>query len=274
MLGKLIKHEIKNTYKVMLIVYAAYILLTVLGCVSSYNMFSVNSMIPLNVIGIMFYVFSCVGVFIATFIFICIRYYKTMYSAQGYLTHTLPAKGITVFNAKLIVSFIWMFLAEVLLLASIMCFAIAISDGELAGLITSYSWSDINKIFYEEMGMNLIPLLIWMGVASVLGILIENLWIFASFAIGQLVNKGRIPLSIGAAMGMYFIFEFIGIIETLFSRNSVLSQMVIMGKAADEIELGLYFRSLAVSSTIWYVIIGIGLYLTCVLINKKKLNLE
>ena len=79
MLGKIIKHEFKDTYKVMLAVYAAYFLLTIIGSYTSYALakgYSEPNVLTISVI--VFYVISSIAVYVATFVFICIRYYKTI----------------------------------------------------------------------------------------------------------------------------------------------------------------------------------------------------
>ncbi|MCQ2583985.1 MAG: hypothetical protein MJ185_00215 [Treponema sp.] len=271
MLEKLIKHEFKNSYKVMLAVYAAYVLLTILGSISCYSMASGhNAPSVLLVSVIILYVLSSVAVYISTFVYICIRYYKTMYSAQGYLTHTLPVKGTSVFNAKLIVSTIWMISSVVLLVVSIFFFVNAATQGEAWKEITRYSWSDLNRRLYEEIGIYLSNMIGWMVVGLILGMLLINLWIFTSFAIGQLSDKHKVALSVVAGMVMYFVFQVLGITETITSMESVRNDIVI----SEEVEFAEFFNSAVAGSCMWALGFCVVMYIVCVYINRKKLNLE
>ena len=52
-----------------------------------------------------------------------------MYSEQGYLTHTLPVKPITLFNVKLATSFLWLVTSLALLFVSIMIIVFGASGG-------------------------------------------------------------------------------------------------------------------------------------------------
>ncbi|MCQ2597298.1 MAG: hypothetical protein MJ181_05560 [Treponema sp.] len=272
MLGKLIKHEFKNTYKVMLAVYAAYILLTLLGSLSSYNL-SKGSAEPnfLTISVIIFYVLSCVAVYISTFVYICIRYYKTMYSTQGYLTHTLPVKGITIFNAKLIVSTIWMIVSVLVLMVSVFFFVNSASQGEVWKSFTTYSWSEFNRRFFEEVGMYFTPI-IWTGIYGVIvGMVLVNLWIFASFALGQLSDKHKVAYSVLSGMGLYFLFQITGLAEIMTSikRAEALDSLE---SAVSDFEV--FFNSAITRSIETSIIVCLVLYGICVFINKKKLNLE
>jgi len=269
MLGKLIKHEFKNTYKVMLAVYAAYILLTVLGSVSSYTMakgYSDPNFFSVSVI--IFYVLSCVAVYILTFVYICIRYYKTMYSAQGYLTHTLPAEGISIFNAKLIVSEIWMIISALLLVVSVFFFTNAASKGEIWNAVFSYSWSDFNERFYEEFDVSFVKLLVWSILGIIFGMLTINLWIFTGFAIGQLSDKHKVAISIVAAMGLYFVFQIFGVATVI---GSFMNSGINGNRPA---EMAVYINSMMMRTIGDSIIVNVLMYGTCAFINKRKLNLE
>lgn len=87
MLGKLFKHEFKNTAKVMLLIYGMFAIITLLGTFvlssdavrdeasSAANIMLVASMI--------FYMLSVFALFIVTYVYMCVHFYKSMYSDQG-----------------------------------------------------------------------------------------------------------------------------------------------------------------------------------------------
>ncbi len=271
MLGKLIKNEFKSTYKVMCAVYAAYFLITVLGSITSYLMGSGQSKANfLTVSVIVFYVLSSVALFVATFVYICIHYFKTMYSTQGYLTHTLPVKGISIFNAKLIVSEIWMIISAVLLTVSIFFFANAATGGEAWKEVTRYSWADFTRRFYEETGISFVGMMLWMKTGIILGMLIMNLWIFTSFAIGQLFDNHKVAMSVVSGMVLYFVFQIVGLVE-LFSVAGVKSGFNITSGTP---EFETLMNSTMLVSLLSSLIFSAILYFICAFINKRKLNLE
>ena len=101
MLGKLFKHEWKNTYKIGLLMVLIMIGVTVFGCASFFTPLWVNGfqnsftgkLTPIDILGIVFlifYVISIIGVTYGILIYLGVRFYKSMYTDEGYLTHTLP----------------------------------------------------------------------------------------------------------------------------------------------------------------------------------------
>ncbi|MBS7261131.1 MAG: hypothetical protein KIG91_05660 [Treponema sp.] len=272
MLGKIIKHEFKDTYKVMLAVYAAYFLLTIIGSSTSYALakgYSEPNVLTISVI--VFYVISSIAVYVATFVFICIRYYKTMYSAQGYLTHTLPVKGVTIFNGKLIVSTVWMIISIMFLILSVFFFVNAASEGEAWESITRYTWTEFNRRMYEETGVIFTPFFIWFLFEALIGTVVINLWIFTSFAIGQLSDKHKVALSIVTGMVLYFAFQIFELFETISAvRESAGSLNIQSGTD----EYAMFMNQMMTSVLLLSIVTCAVMYAACIIINKKKLNLE
>ena len=120
MLKKLFKYEFKSTAKIMLILYAILIVTTAVGSVVLYSLDldqAGESKLAsiLSVSAIVLYILAIFAVLIVMYVYLCVHFYRTMYSAQGYLTHTLPVKALAPFHVKLITSFVWMFLSMALI---------------------------------------------------------------------------------------------------------------------------------------------------------------
>ncbi len=136
MLGKLFKYEFKNTAKVMLTIYGVLLFTTILASVSFFSTTLVEdneTLLPLlsllTAAVTTLYIFSVFALFTVSYVYLCIHFYKTMYSEQGYLTHTLPVKPITLFNVKLATSFLWLVTSLALLFVSIMIIVFGASGG-------------------------------------------------------------------------------------------------------------------------------------------------
>ena len=56
------------------------------------------------ILSIFLYYFGLIGCTLGTMLIIAIRFYKTCYTDQGYLTHTLPATTRQILNAKIMAS--------------------------------------------------------------------------------------------------------------------------------------------------------------------------
>ena len=134
MLKKLFKYEFKSTAKIMLILYAILIVTTAVGSVVLYSLDldqAGESKLAsiLSVSAIVLYILAIFAVLIVMYVYLCVHFYRTMYSAQGYLTHTLPVKALAPFHVKLITSFVWMFLSMALMTVSIVVLIASASHG-------------------------------------------------------------------------------------------------------------------------------------------------
>lgn len=114
MLGKLIKHEIKATSRLIPFIYlavAAFALVTLIG-------FQIRN----ETVG----VFACVlmmiagaAAYITTLVVIAVRFYKSMFAQEGYLTMTLPVSSGKLLFSKSLTAFLWVLASFVVMFGSI-----------------------------------------------------------------------------------------------------------------------------------------------------------
>ena len=272
MLGKLIKYEFKNTAKVMLILYAFIVAISIVGSIAlrrywfPTNDSDIADIATVSVL--VLYILAIFALFVITYVYMCIHFYKTMYSDQGYLTHTLPVRPLTTLHVKLFVSMIWMLLSFVLLFLSVIGLLTGMSSGEIWQEITSESWQEIAAIY----GMSPGSLVVYMIVALFLSCMSYLLWIYASLSIGQLFDQHKIGASVIAGVVIYIINQIIGsatLVLTGYS-SSMLTNTVFMSEElyADAMNTVLYLSLL--ESLIGVII----LYVVCNVIVRKHINLD
>ena len=105
MLKKLLKYEWKETARLLLPINLALIVLTVLGCAMlSTSIFDSEVSIFFAVPLLILYIISIIAFSSVTIIYIYVRFYKNLYTAEGYLMHTLPVTPMQLFHSKLIVA--------------------------------------------------------------------------------------------------------------------------------------------------------------------------
>ena len=117
MLGKLIKHEWKGTYRMGCLMLGAMAVVTFLGWLSfqapvwkSMNGGSQASFGWLDIFSmftVMIYAMLLVCVTFGIKVYLGVRFYRTMYTDEGYLTHTLPATKNQILASKILVSGLW-----------------------------------------------------------------------------------------------------------------------------------------------------------------------
>ncbi|GFN36535.1 hypothetical protein [Tepidimicrobium xylanilyticum] len=103
-MGKLMKYEIKGSYKFILGVLALVLILT-----TGIYAYIVNNKggSPAGALFVGLSVLIIFGSLLTTFLYIVSSFRKELYEDRGYLTFTLPLTGNQVLGAKLIVALMW-----------------------------------------------------------------------------------------------------------------------------------------------------------------------
>lgn len=225
-----------------------------------------NFFTAISVIMLILYFIAIIGIYCVDFIYLCYHYHKTMYSSQGYLTHTLPVSPAAVFNVKILTIFIWTLASTVLSTLSVLILLQVGSGGEFFGAFADLSWDGFSRSVRELFGMSAGCLLFLFFVEFVLSILWYIMWITASMAIGQLFQGSRTGFSILAGFCIYMVNQ---IASTVY--------LAAFGYNLDEFLNGNFksFMNYVMGGSIGITaVLLILLYLICLYINKRRLNLE
>lgn len=216
MTGKLIKYEFRSSIKLMALIWAAIIVSSVLFslCGNSFQVVLIDGSDPqaaglfgeiVTFITGFTYFMSILAMIVITLVLIVIRFYKGLFGSEGYLMNTLPVKPWQLITSKGIV-------AAVLVIAGVAVSIISVMI--LAGLS---GISDITEAFREISAvMKAEPMLILTAIELLIiviaGLLKSIYQVYASLAIGQLVNKHRILLALGAYIGINIALSAIAMI--------------------------------------------------------------
>lgn len=275
MLGKLIKHETRATSRIFLPLYGALLILTIFTklvmAIGAPDFFSEaasnNNNVAEIILGISFtlYFVLIIGICVMTLVMIIQRFYKNLFTDEGYLMFSLPVKTWELVLSKLLVGMIWSAVCTVMIILTFFIFSLgAFSMMELSQTIRSaYS------MFYLQTGMELnlfmAELIIFILVETVASILM----IYVSIAIGQLFNQHRIVAAFGAYIVITIAMQIIMSIAMAVFAIGNLENMVLNGSEAMTTVQWLINGSTALN-----VVLGIGFYYVTHTIMKKRLNLE
>lgn len=216
MTGKLIKYEFRSSIKLMALIWAAIIVSSVLFslCGNAFQRAVVGGSDP-QVAGLFgeivtfitgfMYFMSIMAMIVITLVLIVMRFYKGLFGSEGYLMNTLPVKPWQLITSKGVV-------AAVLVIAGVAVSVISVMI--LAGLS---GIADITEAFREISAvMKAEPMLILTAIELLIiviaGLLKSIYQVYASLAIGQLVNKYRILLALGAYIGINIALSVIAMI--------------------------------------------------------------
>ena len=274
MLNKLIKHEFKATWKYFLAINVAALILGLIAGLIGYNVAGNYDDLPTTVVVLLWlslvgYLFALAAAAILTTICNVVRYYRSLYTAQGYLTFTLPATTTEILSAKMIVAFIWQILMSICIVLSLMF---------LAGGFMIYGLQnnpeDILE-FFDDFFSGFSDLMGIVGVAGViryifnmiLSIMVSLMMYFFAISIGQLWQKHKILGSVLAFFGIRFLY---GTASSIISLLTGSFRLMIVESS----DPGKFFSHTTIVSLVISLVAIIGMYIGSILITDKKLNLD
>ena len=238
MLGKLMKYEWKNTWKAGTLMLLGMFIVTVIGCVvlqmpgvaefidnNDVNGAQAWLMISSFVAILILYVIMLLASTWGMLIFLGIRFYRSMYTDEGYLSHTLPVTANQLFLSKVLVSGAWYLFISIGIGISVLALLLSMMTGlfnigELNGIMTQYNgniWEFLSDAFYElgrvyeeQMGINLLHYGITLLLTYVAGPFITVVSLFGALTIGQLSSKHKGLMGILTYAGLTILSSIIG----------------------------------------------------------------
>lgn len=266
MLGKLIKYDLISVSKILFPLHLALLVVTVLGRLFIALKLPQNA--PLvGTLMVMLYIFGIIAIGIITMVVLVMRFYKNLFTSEGYLMHTLPVKASQHLNSKLIVAVLWSILDCVFVFFSI--FILLVNQPWLNN-ISAADWAELKEVFstiFLGGGNEMISILILF-----LYILITNIYLYLSFyvsiCIGQLMNKHKVLGSFLAYLVIYVISQIFSVISMLVFGLSTLKGLPVQTLTFE------YYRNimaLSITETLVFIII---FYLISNYLISRKLNLD
>jgi hypothetical protein len=272
MLGKLLKHEFKNTGKILLPLNLALIGVTLIGMIFlGLKIFDNPHTGLLAGALLVFYILGIVALFIVTYVFLMITFYRSMYSAEGYLTHTLPVSPLMTLNSKLIVSVFWACLTLILSIGSVLTL-IMTAIKTYAG---SVDWSRFWVEFEKETGLSAGATIAWILLFIFLSCLSGLLMIYCSISIGQLFNKYKVLAAIVTYVILYIIMQIVSMIVMVKSSMDTLSSSALEYSSKNPtMHVTGLDNSFFVGTLVQTLIYTIIFYIVTAYISSKKVNLD
>ncbi len=272
MLGKLIKHEIRATSRIFLPLYGALLVLTIftklvmaIGAPDFFSEAASNNKVAEIVLGISFtlYFVLVVAICVMTLVMIIQRFYKNLFTDEGYLMFSLPVKTWELVMSKLIVGMIWSAVCAVMIFLTFFIFSL----GNFSMLELTQAIRSAYSMFYLQTGMELSFFIVEMIIFFLIQTIASILMIYVSIAIGQLFNQHRIVAAFGAYIAISIALQ---IIMSIFMAVFAIGNLEILNGS----EAVTTINWLINGSTVLNVVLGIGFYYATQTIMKKRLNLE
>lgn len=281
MLGKLLRNEFKVTYKTMLVIYIMAIVSTALGCIlfgtkppSNPNESVQNIM---NVLSITFVLSYCIVVtllVLVTYILMCERFYKSMYSDQGYLTHTLPVTPLANLNVRLITSLVWLLLSGIILILSILSLVGASDPDGFLNILSSLSYRELDSAAMYAFGWHFPVVLLIFLLVIIAACLNALLLVFAALSLGQLASLHKIRAAIGFGFALGFLEQITASAVMVHVENTY--YVVSSDMTFEQLNAIMIKSSQRIIWTVIAMFAGFAAiyYAVCAVIVKKHVNLE
>lgn len=237
MLGKLFKYEWKGFRFPMLIMLIVLASTTVLTCSviltinpkydETFTWYSIMALM----LSVFLYYFGIIGCSLGVMLIIAIRFYKTCYTDQGYLTHTLPVSTQKILNVKIIASIAAVLLTILAIVGSLFIIAqvginhiltiiIAedqsyVRDIEEARRLFFQEMSAVFSDFEDELGISLGAGIVYMVIYFIIAVIANVVTVLGCVSLGQLYAKHRIIGAIVAYFAVQFILGQLGNVATM-----------------------------------------------------------
>ena len=273
MVRKLFKHELKAYLHVMLFVWLGMLGVSVFSRIvqffeqdsTVYNIVFVSSIVV--------YVIGLAVCFAFPFVFAIVRFYKNLFTGEGYLSFTLPVTPFQHIWVKVATATLIQVATVVVMLLS----GAVLSAGEVLIEIFKACGYILNLIHIElpELSVHLLlyifELILMFMVANASSLLLY----YTCICIGQLSKKNRILTAVGVYFGYYFVCQILQtiaiVIFTLVRDWSWLTEPLV--KLVDQHPY-LFVHLLLLSVSLVTAGLGAIYFVITHTIMRKKLNLE
>lgn len=269
MVGKLYKHEFKAWLRVMSIIYG--ITFTVAIMLRIAQIFESDS-IYYNIIfgaGVIMYTIALLATAVSPVIFGVVRFYRNLFTGEGYLTFTLPATPANHLGVKVTTSVAFSVMSVLVCIGSVMI----VTAGEVFTEICKAVDYLIRQIPGDIAG-HLAGFCVEFFLLLLIGFFAEHLLLDTCVCIGQLFRKNRVLAAVGAYFGIYVITQ---VLSTVVSVGMVvLEEAGMLESIYSWIEKNPFETAhiFLCGLVVLCAVLALIYYLVCHWIIGRKLNLE
>lgn len=271
MLKKLFVHEWRESWRLVGIMNLIVIGLTLIGTFflnnETWNAADKNEFVAMTVvIYMMFFIASIAALSMVVTFYFYIRFYRNLYTDQGYLMHTLPVTPHHLIWSKTFVATIWMIISVFVMIGSVFGLVFA----AMPASVRSEFWLEIKDAFVMmDFDGRVVAIIILYILAVIVGQLSNVFMGYASISIGQTFKKQKILGAIGVYIGIYMLIQ--TITSYLIMFITIFVDPYAIESNVDEINFMIVFLLIMILAS---SLLSAGFYFLTHHIMRNKLNLE
>ncbi len=268
MVKKLFKHECFALGRVLLIVQGILLAVALSTRVLQFFEFDHFAYDIVLVLAVIVLILANTVNLIAPLIMGVVRYYKNLFTAEGYLSFTLPVTPAQHLVVKLSATLLFQVIAVCVSLVSV----VIATAGEVLGeiwLAVQYLLNQLNSVAAGHTALYAIEVI----VLCVVVFLSELLLYYGCISIGQLSRKNRVLAAVGVYFAYYVIVQILSTVLTI-----VLGVIGSNTESVDYVptaqEIIAVIHIVLCGLIVWTLIVSAVYFLISHTIMRKKLNLE
>lgn len=275
MLRKLLKYDFASVFKLWWIAALSSFGLSLLagGCI---NVLNVGRNLPtvVDTSAAILLVLSIIGIIAFTFVslvLVYVRFYKNLYTDEGYLTFTLPVKTSQILNSKIILALVTLAVSGFVVCFDIFTmFAIGLPDQ----IFDIKNYEFLIEAFGElvkHVGWYLPVYIIEGIILGILGVLFTQLLLFACITFASLITKkSRVITAIAIYYGVNCVLSFVIQILIMFSAPIVFEHLNLLSESMFK----WVFIIVLLCAVVFCFMCCVMLYILQYWMMDKKLNLS
>ena len=250
MFKKLLKYDLRTVAKLWWIGPAVSVIAAIIGALLVRFFNDVVEKTPNNFFVDLFSLFAtlacilCVSAILISFAFtmvlVFVRFYKHLFTDEGYLTFTLPAKRKTILLSKTVNATIWLTSHAVIIFFSIILFILLATPLEKGDFLINFSFFvdvwDILKFLWEVLfGVWLVVYILEIILISFIYLIFSMVLIHFCITFGSvLVKKAKLLMSVGFYYVFNSILAAIGQVGIFLGQFILIDGLIILTESASE----------------------------------------
>lgn len=280
MLKKLLKYDWKSVSGLLLILHGILLAYTLIGRIgiafglSKYGDTLTGSVTEtygiVSGIYILIYVFFIMAIMVVTGVYLAARFHKNLFSDEGYLTHTLPVSPAKIMWSKILVSWAWIVIDAVFVVASIMMLVLFKQTFEPFKNVVCEFFSILAGAYRMQNQVFMI-LLILTVLAQFFGC--YTMLVLFSMCLGSLFKTHKILGAVVSFFGINIILSIVSTIIMFAVPGWSSTGSVSVTTAANGGFIG-GENSIFLFTFVWNLALAVLFFLGSRYILSRKLNLE
>ena len=280
MLKKLLKYDWKSVSGLLLILHGILLAYTLIGRIgiafglSKYGDTLTGSVTEaygiVSGIYTLIYVFFIMAIMVVTGVYLAARFHKNLFSDEGYLTHTLPVSPAKIMWSKILVSWAWIVIDAVFVVASIMMLVLFKQTFEPFKNVVCEFFSILAGVYGMQNQVFMI-LLILTVLAQFFGC--YTMLVLFSMCLGSLFKTHKILGAVVSFFGINIILSIVSTIIMFAVPGWSSTGSVSVTAAANGGFIG-GENSIFLFTFVWNLALAVLFFLGSRYILSRKLNLE